>query len=164
MCRVFKSPSAFSVYVKRKINPGRKADDGWTSVKYLGEVLSSYRSKLDVCLTNVEPAPDVDGTASPLHPLNIPRQKRRPRSKPAATEWSEEDGASDLPSTEASDPEREADADLDATGPGACHVPDLDYTWIQCENPGCCKWRRVRYSQVLKMSSFRCSDNTSDRR
>lgn len=25
----FKSPSAFSVHVKRKQNPGRKADDGW---------------------------------------------------------------------------------------------------------------------------------------
>ena len=29
----FKSPSAFSVHVKRKQNPGRKADDGWYAQK-----------------------------------------------------------------------------------------------------------------------------------
>ncbi|KAK9812968.1 hypothetical protein WJX72_006606 [[Myrmecia] bisecta] len=35
----FRSPSAFSVFVKRKVNPTRKADDGWTSVKYDGDQL-----------------------------------------------------------------------------------------------------------------------------
>ncbi len=49
--QVFKSPSAFSVHVKRKINPTRKADDGWTSVRYKGEVLSSFRSQLEQLLS-----------------------------------------------------------------------------------------------------------------
>lgn len=44
--RTFRSPSAFSVYVKRKVNPSRKADDGWTSVKYGNNLLSHYRGVL----------------------------------------------------------------------------------------------------------------------
>ena len=32
--RFFDSPSAFSVYLKRLVNPDRKADDGWKTVKY----------------------------------------------------------------------------------------------------------------------------------
>ena len=44
--KVFRSPSAFSVYVKRKVNPSRKADDGWTSVKYGVNVLSHFRGIL----------------------------------------------------------------------------------------------------------------------
>ena len=42
----FKSPSAFSVHVKRIFNPTRKADDGWTSVKYGGQLLSSFKQEL----------------------------------------------------------------------------------------------------------------------
>ena len=44
--KTFRSPSAFSVYVKRKVNPSRKADDGWTSVKYGVNLLSHYRGML----------------------------------------------------------------------------------------------------------------------
>jgi hypothetical protein len=33
----FDSPSAFSIYLKRLVNPARKADDGWKTVKYLGK-------------------------------------------------------------------------------------------------------------------------------
>ena len=44
--KTFRSPSAFSVYVKRKVNPTRKADDGWTSVKYGVNMLSHYRGML----------------------------------------------------------------------------------------------------------------------
>ena len=33
----FESPSAFSIYVKRLVNPTRKADDGWKAVKYEGK-------------------------------------------------------------------------------------------------------------------------------
>lgn len=33
----FESPSAFSIRVKRKLNPERKADDGWKAVKYAGK-------------------------------------------------------------------------------------------------------------------------------
>ena len=34
---VFESPSAFSIYIKRLVNPTRKADDGWKAVKYDGK-------------------------------------------------------------------------------------------------------------------------------
>ena len=34
----FESPSAFSIYLKRLINPARKADDGWKTVKFEGKV------------------------------------------------------------------------------------------------------------------------------
>lgn len=33
----FDSPSAFSIYLKRLVNPARKADDGWKTVKYAGK-------------------------------------------------------------------------------------------------------------------------------
>lgn len=36
----FESPSAFSIYLKRLINPARKADDGWKTVKFEGKVHS----------------------------------------------------------------------------------------------------------------------------
>lgn len=32
----FDSPSSFSIHVKRLVNPTRKADDGWKTVKYKG--------------------------------------------------------------------------------------------------------------------------------
>ncbi len=35
--KTFESPSAFSINVKRKVNPDRKADDGWKAVKYAGK-------------------------------------------------------------------------------------------------------------------------------
>ena len=37
----FESPSAFSIYLKRLINPARKADDGWKTVKFEGKVRAS---------------------------------------------------------------------------------------------------------------------------
>jgi hypothetical protein len=33
---LFDSPSAASIYIKRLVNPTRKADDGWKSIKYGG--------------------------------------------------------------------------------------------------------------------------------
>ncbi|GIL62504.1 hypothetical protein Vafri_16714 [Volvox africanus] len=39
----FESPSAFSIYVKRKLNPERKADDGWKAVKYAGKLLEYFK-------------------------------------------------------------------------------------------------------------------------
>lgn len=32
----YESPSAFSIWIKRQVNPDRKADDGWKAVKYDG--------------------------------------------------------------------------------------------------------------------------------
>eukprot|EP01025_Chloroclados_australasicus_P016561 TRINITY_DN18338_c0_g1_i1.p2 TRINITY_DN18338_c0_g1~~TRINITY_DN18338_c0_g1_i1.p2 ORF type:complete len:212 (-),score=13.44 TRINITY_DN18338_c0_g1_i1:262-873(-) len=44
--REFSSPSAFSVYAKRKVTPEKQGDDGWKSVQYEGSTLDSYRKKL----------------------------------------------------------------------------------------------------------------------
>ena len=41
--RVFISVSAFSLAVKRSVNPTRKADDGWKSVKHDGTLLEIKR-------------------------------------------------------------------------------------------------------------------------
>jgi hypothetical protein len=43
---VFESPSAFSIYFKRLLNPTRKADDGWKTVKYDGRLLEHYKGEL----------------------------------------------------------------------------------------------------------------------
>lgn len=43
---MFDSPSAFSIYVKRTVNPTRKADDGWKSIKYQGKYLDYYKLQL----------------------------------------------------------------------------------------------------------------------
>jgi len=43
---VFDSPSAFSIYLKRLSNPSRKADDGWKSVRYNGNLLEHYKLEL----------------------------------------------------------------------------------------------------------------------
>ena len=43
---VFDSPSAFSIHLKRLVNPTRKADDGWKSVKYNGNFLEHYKLEL----------------------------------------------------------------------------------------------------------------------
>lgn len=44
--QTFESPSAFSVFVKRLLNPTRKADDGWKTVKYQGHLLEHYKAEL----------------------------------------------------------------------------------------------------------------------
>lgn len=43
---VFESPSAFSIFLKRLINPSRKADDGWKTVKYNGRFLEQFKLEL----------------------------------------------------------------------------------------------------------------------
>ena len=42
----FESPSAFSIALKRLVNPLRKADDGWKTVKYNGRFLDAYKFEL----------------------------------------------------------------------------------------------------------------------
>ena len=52
----FESPSAFSIYLKRLINPARKADDGWKTVKFEGKVRPTKRLFTSVpcsCLLSV---------------------------------------------------------------------------------------------------------------
>lgn len=41
----FTSPSAFSLYVKRKANPVKRSDDGWSSVAYEGTLLCAFRQE-----------------------------------------------------------------------------------------------------------------------
>ncbi|KAK9787109.1 hypothetical protein WJX73_001287 [Symbiochloris irregularis] len=75
--RVFRSPSAFSVYVKRKVNPSRKADDGWTSVKYGSNLLSHYRGVLNE-LTGGAVSGASQGTHSaPPRTAGAARRRRR---------------------------------------------------------------------------------------
>ncbi len=38
-----RSPTAFSIHVKRKQTPGKAGDDGWVSVHYMGRALADYR-------------------------------------------------------------------------------------------------------------------------
>lgn len=42
----FESPSAFSIFLKRMVNPNRKADDGWKTVKFNGKFLETYKMQL----------------------------------------------------------------------------------------------------------------------
>ncbi|KAK9805105.1 hypothetical protein WJX73_008354 [Symbiochloris irregularis] len=42
----FESPSAFSIFFKRLVNPSRKADDGWKTVRYQGRFLDHYKMEL----------------------------------------------------------------------------------------------------------------------
>lgn len=39
----FESPSAFSIFFKRLVNPARKADDGWKTVRFRGKFLDHYK-------------------------------------------------------------------------------------------------------------------------
>jgi len=99
---VFKSPSAFSVSIKRLANPARKADDGWTSVKYAGSTLNLFRPHLEALLAHGQaeapPVPPVPVLAAPAAggggggPLGAPASaaapargagKKRPSSKAA---------------------------------------------------------------------------------
>lgn len=41
--QTFTSPSAFSLYVKRKANPMKRPHDRWSSVVYEGHLLTVYR-------------------------------------------------------------------------------------------------------------------------
>ncbi|KAK9857193.1 hypothetical protein WJX84_009152 [Apatococcus fuscideae] len=83
----FRSPSSFSVFVKRKLNPRRIADDGWTSVKYCGTVLREFKKRVPpvsgVALGSPAAASTVTSFGSQV-PRNLSKRKRPPkRSRPA---------------------------------------------------------------------------------
>lgn len=67
---VFDSPSAFSIYLKRLSNPSRKADDGWKSVRYNGNLLEHY--KLELARKKVG---DSGGTMEELFPRRAYNKK-----------------------------------------------------------------------------------------
>lgn len=58
----FESPSAFSIYLKRLVNPGRKADDGWKTVKYSGHFLEKYKMAY---VMKTQPPAAVEGADEP---------------------------------------------------------------------------------------------------
>ncbi|GMH32362.1 hypothetical protein BSKO_00196 [Bryopsis sp. KO-2023] len=68
---VFDSPSAFSIFIKRLVNPTRKADDGWKTVKFAGSYLDHYKLELAKKRFGNNPTPP-SGEAKP----EIPSPKR----------------------------------------------------------------------------------------
>lgn len=67
----FESPSAFSIHVKRLVNPSRKADDGWKTVKYEKRYLESFK----VALAKQKH----DGGDTSVGPIPEPRPQKRQR-------------------------------------------------------------------------------------
>ncbi|KAL3140810.1 hypothetical protein ABBQ32_005353 [Trebouxia sp. C0010 RCD-2024] len=91
----FKSPSAFSVHVKRKQNPGRKADDGWTSVKYhrgnFAELLATFRPELERISNGLESVESPVKSAGTSQARSSRSRPRRARAKPSYQEESVSD-------------------------------------------------------------------------
>ncbi len=52
---LFDSPSAFSIYIKRLVNPTRKADDGWKAVKYQGRCVLLLHGVFFWCFLTIKP-------------------------------------------------------------------------------------------------------------
>jgi len=73
--RVFNSPSAFSLYVKRQIVPTRKADDGWKTVKYAGRWAATHKESQAAAA-----AVRVPGVSPPCR---LPARKMERRRDPA---------------------------------------------------------------------------------
>jgi len=74
--KYFDSPSAFSIYLKRLVNPGRKADDGWKTVKFDNRYLEAY--KLDLAMRRYpQGAP---GAPAPAPAATRPRAPARARA------------------------------------------------------------------------------------
>jgi len=42
---LFDTPSAFALFSKRKLAPGRQSDDGWKSLRYRGRPLEHYKTQ-----------------------------------------------------------------------------------------------------------------------
>ena len=78
--RHYESPSAFSIYVKRKTNPTRKADDGWKSVRYKGTLLEEF--KKTYLLTIVAPNLAAQGALPEMPPAAEPAVKPEPAVRP----------------------------------------------------------------------------------
>ncbi|KAF6257396.1 hypothetical protein COO60DRAFT_1235274 [Scenedesmus sp. NREL 46B-D3] len=92
----FDSPSAFSIYLKRLINPARKADDGWKTVKYLGKFLEQYKMELLLRRYGEDGAGSAGSgmDAGPQAPL--PPSKRARTSGAATAAAAGSDGQSDV--------------------------------------------------------------------
>ena len=181
--RTFRSPSAFSVHVKRKVNPTRKADDGWQSVRFLNQPLSTYRPQLEQLLAGMEGASNSassGGTEGHASLAAATRQKRKkPRSSAHWSEAEDNENESDVPARVEDtdqiqymtvveddiiqDSQLQGDQDDDTVETESPYAEaDLQYTWVQCDNPECGKWRRV-CSADAPTGRWECKDNTLNR-
>mmetsp|Transcript_5188 Transcript_5188/g.13216 ORF Transcript_5188/g.13216 Transcript_5188/m.13216 type:complete len:610 (-) Transcript_5188:47-1876(-) len=99
---LFESPSAWSIHLKRLVTPGRKADDGWKTIRYQGKLLEHFKLQLDAPLTDIA---SEDGAGRKLVPdgatlldeqsLGASRvPKKRPKPAPAATGKALDEGPS----------------------------------------------------------------------
>eukprot|EP00216_Chloropicon_sp_CCMP2111_P006702 CAMPEP_0198237362 /NCGR_PEP_ID=MMETSP1446-20131203/3216_1 /TAXON_ID=1461542 ORGANISM="Unidentified sp, Strain CCMP2111" /NCGR_SAMPLE_ID=MMETSP1446 /ASSEMBLY_ACC=CAM_ASM_001112 /LENGTH=661 /DNA_ID=CAMNT_0043919495 /DNA_START=268 /DNA_END=2250 /DNA_ORIENTATION=- len=73
----FESPSAWSIFVKRKLNPGKKADDGWKSVMYAGKKLEHYKHEYlkKTYGIGTSTADDNEGNGKDKSAKNLPKVK-----------------------------------------------------------------------------------------
>lgn len=175
--QVFRSPSAFSVFVKRKSNPNRKADDGWTSVKYRQNILSMYRPQLEALLAHGE----VPSWVGASVPSTAQRQKRKPKPRTSPQEASDSDLSEEhvhqAPSDEVSSDDEYVYRTVQTTRSGrrtngrkglnsgarrSDSAAEVQTTWIQCQNTSCLKWRRVRCDE-FPSTSFCCSMSSDPR-
>jgi len=96
---VFVSPSAWTIFFKRQLNPDRKADDGWKSIKHEGRLLEYYKQRyISKKVAEVDgkrgsmgtpshselsrPSPAPDPSPAPRAPAKRPGPKAKP-STPA---------------------------------------------------------------------------------
>ena len=138
-------------------NPARKADDGWTSCKYRGQLLSLHRPQLEDLIASGL------GNGGPGGPGSPPRSASRARPRAASARDSDDGGGGDSDDdggsvgggrsrggstarrawAAAASPRRASGGRPRAQIPRA-PLPGLGLLWVQCDEARCGKWRRVR--------------------
>ncbi|KAK9821858.1 hypothetical protein WJX74_006194 [Apatococcus lobatus] len=99
----FRSPSSFSVFVKRKLNPRRIADDGWTSVKYCGTVLKEFKTRFPLLGPSARPKAAAVQAATNASPAPVPQARRRKTSKRSRPAYEQSETTAEQSSEGASD-------------------------------------------------------------
>lgn len=73
----FESPSAWSIHLKRLVTPGRKADDGWKTIRYEGKLLEHFKLQLGSSNDNsatVDEGAAVTVADAASRPVALPKQ------------------------------------------------------------------------------------------
>ena len=99
--KAYSSPSAWAIFCKRIANPGKKADDGWKSVRYgaaEGPVLDELKQEY---LTGVKPVHAQSARAGSSAKKTAPSARRARKAKRRAD--SDDDDSDDDDSDDASD-------------------------------------------------------------